>query len=145
LTVLGHTIGTLSLFVGYEYVFDESDIEFLRNVSYLLAAFKVRSDRVKTSADSESKLKQVIHISLEGILTSMRGYLDNERYQDAVSLAEAALSMCKGYVSEVDNDELSQQVKATASYLELARDLYKEKSITQHGLSKSFNSVGEKY
>lgn len=144
LTVLGRTIGTLSLFIGYEYVFDESDIEFLQNVSYLLAAFKVRSDKIKISVDNENKLKQVIHISLEGILASMRGYIDNERYQDAVSLAEAALSMCKEYVSEVDNDELSQQVKATASYLELARDLYKEKSIIQHKSSKS-NSAGEKH
>jgi GAF domain-containing protein len=60
LLVLGKVIGTLSLFTGYVHEFTESDIEFLENVSFLLAAFRVRSRKIKeveiprdTSTNSE--------------------------------------------------------------------------------------------
>jgi GAF domain-containing protein len=47
LIILGKVIGTLSLFTGYVHEFTDSDIEFLENVSFLLAAFKVRSEKIK--------------------------------------------------------------------------------------------------
>jgi GAF domain-containing protein len=47
LLILGKAIGTLSLFTGYVHEFTESDIDFLENVSFLLAAFRVRSRRIK--------------------------------------------------------------------------------------------------
>ncbi|MBP0002890.1 MAG: GAF domain-containing protein [Cyanobacteria bacterium SBC] len=47
LLMLGKVIGTLSLFTGYVHEFTDSDIEFLENVSFLLAAFKVRSEKIK--------------------------------------------------------------------------------------------------
>lgn len=47
LLMLGKVVGTLSLFTGYIHEFTESDIDFLENVSFLLAAFRVRSRRIK--------------------------------------------------------------------------------------------------
>lgn len=47
LVMLGKVIGTLSLFTGYVHEFTESDIDFLENVSFLLAAFRVRSRKIK--------------------------------------------------------------------------------------------------
>lgn len=47
LLMLGKVIGTLSLFTGYIHEFTESDIIFLENVSFLLAAFRVRSRIIK--------------------------------------------------------------------------------------------------
>jgi len=47
LLILGKVIGTISLFTGYIHKFSDSDLEFLENVSFLLAAFRVRSEKVK--------------------------------------------------------------------------------------------------
>ena len=47
LKILGKVIGTISLFTGYVHEFSDSDLEFLENVSFLLAAFRVRSRRIK--------------------------------------------------------------------------------------------------
>ena len=47
LLILGKVIGTISLFTGYIHEFSESDIDFLENVAFLLAAFRVRSRRIK--------------------------------------------------------------------------------------------------
>ena len=49
LIILGKVIGTISLFTGYVHEFSESDIEFLENVSFLLAAFWARSRKVKNA------------------------------------------------------------------------------------------------
>lgn len=42
LVIKEKAIGTLSLFTGYEHNFSENDIEFLENVSHLLAAYAYR-------------------------------------------------------------------------------------------------------
>jgi len=95
LLTLGRVIGTLSLFTGYVYEFNDSDIEFLRNVSSLLAAFKVRSEKVKRIDSFGSNPRKAKDVDLTGnksdeeVLRLLRS-LSNE---SAKVRAEAALSL----------------------------------------------------
>ena len=45
LVVNNKSVGTLSLFTGYKYYFNDSDLDFLINISNLLAAYKVGLNR----------------------------------------------------------------------------------------------------
>jgi hypothetical protein len=75
--MLGKVIGTLSLFTGYIHEFTESDIVFLENVSFLLAAFRVRSRIIKE-----------IEIPRD---TSTSDEIESLYYKDAVSKVNTAL------------------------------------------------------
>lgn len=77
LLMLGKVIGTLSLFTGYIHEFNESDIVFLENVSFLLAAFRVRSRIIKE-----------IEIPRD---TSTTDEIESLYYKDAVSKVNTAL------------------------------------------------------
>jgi GAF domain-containing protein len=77
LLMLGKVIGTLSLFTGYIHEFTESDIVFLENVSFLLAAFRVRSRIIKE-----------IEIPRD---TSTSDEIESLYYKDAVSKVNTAL------------------------------------------------------
>jgi GAF domain len=57
LVILGKVIGTLSLFTGYSHDFSESDIDFLENVSFLLASFMVRSKGIPDIGIPKGKIK----------------------------------------------------------------------------------------
>ncbi|NJL90486.1 MAG: DUF1822 family protein [Coleofasciculaceae cyanobacterium SM2_1_6] len=56
LIILGKVIGTLSLFTGYVHEFTKGDREFLENVSFLLAAYKVRAEKVKKEDIQDTNL-----------------------------------------------------------------------------------------
>jgi len=56
LIILGKVIGTLSLFTGYVHEFTKGDLEFLENVSFLLAAYKVRAEKVKKEDIEDTNL-----------------------------------------------------------------------------------------
>lgn len=53
LVIQGEVIGTISLFTGYIHKFSDSDIDFLTNVSFLLAAYRERMDRLEGREDRE--------------------------------------------------------------------------------------------
>lgn len=53
LAIQGEVVGTISLFAGYVHQFTKNDIEFLENISYLLAAYIVGTKR---ASDAKSPL-----------------------------------------------------------------------------------------
>lgn len=52
LAIQGESVGTISLFTGYIHDFTKNDIEFLENISYLLAAYIVG---IKRASDTKRK------------------------------------------------------------------------------------------
>ncbi|MGP1382426.1 MAG: GAF domain-containing protein [Thainema sp.] len=50
LAIQGESVGTISLFTGYIHKFTENDLEFLENISYLLAAYIVG---IKRASDAK--------------------------------------------------------------------------------------------
>jgi hypothetical protein len=47
LSILGKVVGTLSLFTGYVHEFSDGDINFLKDVALLLAAYRLRSRKIR--------------------------------------------------------------------------------------------------
>lgn len=50
-------IGTISLFTGHIHKFTESDISFLKNISFLLSAFKIIDEQVKEELKNKNDRK----------------------------------------------------------------------------------------
>ena len=57
LLMKGKVIGTISLFTGHIHEFTKSDISFLENISFLLAAFKIIDEQAK---EEEFKIKNPV-------------------------------------------------------------------------------------
>lgn len=57
LLIEGKAIGTISLFTGYVHKFSNGEIDFLKNVSFLLAEYRERIDRAKNNRERESAVR----------------------------------------------------------------------------------------
>jgi hypothetical protein len=170
LLILGKVIGTLSLFTGYAHEFSDSDIEFLENVSFLLAAFRVRSEKVKaieiftdTSGSSvkvsnedtvlrdfvgdyDTYLNKTLITSFEEVLKLYQDYLERREYGKAADAANSAYEMCNKILESLqrqDNEELYRKLVALASYWKLNKDLYSVRSRIDGDIGSDF--TGWKY
>ncbi|NEP18707.1 MAG: GAF domain-containing protein [Leptolyngbya sp. SIO4C1] len=134
LVILGEVIGTLSLFTGYKHKFSKTDITFLKNVSFLLAAFKIRSEKIKnfelkttTLEVVEPSFREAKHSFLENRLdlgerktqsvdvlvlasfeSSTEQYqvcLETGNYLRAYQIAEFAYDMCENIKKNINSVE----------------------------------------
>lgn len=151
LLVLGKVIGTLSLFIGYVHQFSDSDIDFLENVAFLLAAFKVRSEKVKNlevpsftadtlkdtnsqeltvfSRDAKYYFDNNLLDSFEAVSRLYHNYLEEENYTEAAEAANSAYKLCQKLIESIESErqrseELYRKLVALSSYWKLNRDLY---------------------
>lgn len=124
LLTLGKVIGTLSLFTGYVHEFTDSDIEFLGNVSSLLAAFIVRSEKVKnldSFGNRAEKLKQLdsTNNELESSLIRLSEDLLDEkteiRKRAALLLGEAGNLFAVPDLCRILTNDPSPEVRRSAA------------------------------
>lgn len=65
LVLQGKVVGTISLFTGYIHKFSDSEIDFLKNVSFLLAAYRERIDLAEDIRETANKSITAENTSLE--------------------------------------------------------------------------------
>jgi GAF domain-containing protein len=130
LLILGKVIGTLSLFTGYTHEFTDSDIEFLENVSFLLAAFKIRSEKVKnievpaptlpSFTSSNDSIKSEQSTSQNTVLNDLRkdytDYFDN-------TLLISFETASKLYQQYLDSGSYTEASKSANSVYEMCQKL----------------------
>lgn len=98
LVIEGKVVGTLSLFTGYVHKFSDIDIDFLKNVSFLLAAYRVRIDQEKDSIEkkvdedpSKNSRRRGIDARLE-ILNSEGGFISISEVAKKLGLSNEAIN-----------------------------------------------------
>jgi hypothetical protein len=123
LIIFGKVVGTLSLFTGYSHDFSESDIDFLENVSFLMASFMVRSkgipeDKIKLErqdvVDSYRFLEDVNH----GLVRKSIGIEELEfLIQEAVrdNVPEEKLVELRKHLEDMKAEKIEQDYPAFMS------------------------------
>jgi GAF domain-containing protein len=138
LLILGKAIGTLSLFTGYIHEFTESDVAFLENVSFLLAAFRVRDRSIKeveiprdTSRTDEIEQRYFIvqhHDSTETVTKVNTGF----KNRTPISPQEIEFLIEEAVIAGIPDDELEElrehlvDIKAGRLIEEAPTVIYKE-------------------
>ena len=67
LLIKERAVGTLSLYTGFVHDFDESDIEFLQNISFLIAAFTESVRVIRELNDTRQQLQDEFQKILRGV------------------------------------------------------------------------------
>lgn len=96
LAIQGNSVGTISLFTGYVHEFTENDLEFLENISYLLAAYIVG---IKQASDIKFPL-----FELKGKVVDNLSSEEN-KVLVAVSDSDWDFRTIRGIASETNLDE----------------------------------------
>ncbi|AFZ03907.1 GAF domain-containing protein [Calothrix sp. PCC 6303] len=137
LLILGKVIGTLSLFTGYIHEFTESDIDFLENVSFLLAAFRVRSRRIKEveiprDTATTDEIESLYYEKLPRVDTGLKSsnlispeeieFLIKEAVDAGIS--DDDLEELREHLADVRNGRLTEEAPPTVVYQEV-EDKYK--------------------
>jgi len=115
LTIQGESVGTISLYSGYTHKFTGNDIEFLENISYLLAAYIVGIKRA-----SDAKLPK---FEWNGVVVAGLSPIEN-KVLVALKSPEWEFRTVKGVASETGLTE--ESVKST---LEKYRGIYARVSL----------------
>ena len=118
LLVQNESVGTLSLFTGYKHSFNDSDLDFLTNISNLLAAYKVGLNRKMSDAKKDDNnnedndnlreyLKQQFLLFQKNLPNLRKEYLNKYVHfhnGEVMDSDEDEIALLKRIYSKVEND-----------------------------------------
>ncbi|MDJ0900815.1 MAG: GAF domain-containing protein [Xenococcus sp. MO_188.B8] len=115
--IQGKVVGTISLFTGYEHSLDEDDINFLQNVSFLVAAYRVGVKKYSeigkedvlipftiSSNVNKSHIEKLLHKDYKHIVENYQKLIESTKnqYINAIKAKDREIEMYKDDIKRLN-------------------------------------------